>query len=174
MRSWENYKSTFKKESLGDLARKGDVSSLLDYAKSREFNPVEINLKNSQGYSPLMLAVYNDQIAFAEALLILGAEVNSADYSGNTVLMAAAFKGNLQALELLIKHGADSKLENHSGMTAMSWAKSFGRKSAVKYLKKNTVLCEESYFSSYLGFAKMLWRKIIEKTEINNIKENRV
>ena len=63
-----------------------------------------------------MLAVYNGEKDFCEALLRCDADVNSIDGVGNTVLMATAFKGQVGIVELLLQFDADISLKNKTNM----------------------------------------------------------
>lgn len=133
MKTWHAYKKTFRDEpDLFDFARTGDLRGLADTLTSQP--TLNLNSKNHRGYSALMLAVYNGQQDFCEALLRCGADVNSMDSIGNTLLMSAAFKGNLPIFKLLLTYGADTTLKNKSNMTARDWANMFKRTVIVDYL----------------------------------------
>lgn len=133
MKSWREYKKTFRTEpDIFDFARTGDLRGFANILSTiPEFN---YNDKNHRGYSPLMLAVYNGQIDFCEALLRCGADVNSTDSVGNTLLMGAAFKGDLEIIKLLLQFGANVDLKNKSNMTVRDWAIMFKRDNIINYL----------------------------------------
>ena len=142
MKTWKQYAQTYRdQEDIFDFARQGNLRGLVDmfahnFDSTAQLN-TDINSRNSRGYSALMLAVYNGEKDFCEALLRLGADVNSTDFVGNTVLMAAAFKGNLNIFKLLLSYGADSKLINQSNMTIKDWASMFGRKDILQFIDEN-------------------------------------
>jgi len=133
MKTWNEYKSTFPdSDDIFACARAGNLRGLADLIVA---NPgLDLNAANHRGYSPLMLAVYNSQHDFCEALLRSGVDVNSSDTMDNTVLMAAAYKGNREIFEILIAYGADAACTNRSGMTAHDWAIAFGRKEIAAIL----------------------------------------
>lgn len=133
MKHWNTYKKTYRSDpDIFDFARAGDLRGLADIlSHSSEIN---LNETNSSGYSPLMLAVYNGQEDFCEALLRCGADVNSTDAVGNSLLMASAFKGNLNLLKLLLTYGANTDLVNKSNMTVRDWALMFKREEILVYL----------------------------------------
>ena len=142
---WNNYKQTMKKDiDIFDIARVGDVVHLKEILTILNRNhdalaiDAWINSKNSKGHSPLMLAIYNNNLEIAEYLITQGADVNSEDFNGNTILMGAAFKGNTLALELLIQNGARISSVNYNNLSAEDWAVMFGRTKAVKLLKQYT------------------------------------
>lgn len=133
MKTWQAYKKTFRTEpDLFDFARTGDLRGLADTLAQTP--DIDFNATNHRGYSALMLAVYNGQYDFCEALLRCGADVNSTDIVGNSLLMGAAFKGDLEMIKLLLRFGADIKVVNQSKMTVRDWALMFKRKHIVDYL----------------------------------------
>ena len=134
--SWQNYKKTFRTEGdLFDFARSGDLRGLANLLS--ESSSFDVNAVNNRGYSALMLAVYNGEKDFCEALLRCGADVNSIDAVGNSVLMAAAYKGEISIVELLFQFDADIALKNKTNMNVRDWAQMFGRKGVLIYLDKN-------------------------------------
>ena len=166
MKNWASYKKTYRTESdLFDFARNGDLRGLADML-SQEDN-VDFNAKNSRGYSALMLAVYNNQRDFCEALLRCGADVNSTDSIGNTLSMGAAFKGNLDILKLLLSFNADLTIVNHTKMNVRDWATMFKRTEIVSYL--DTIYhtkIQTSKFKNVMRLAKLVI--IILQTTIRN------
>lgn len=141
MKTWKSYKNTYRDEAdIFDFARQGDLRGLADmlangsHTASKPDVAFDINRPNSRGYSALMLAVYNGEKDFCEALLRFGADVNSTDFVGNTVLMASAFKGNIDIFTLLLKYGANIRLMNKSHMTVKDWALMFGRKKLLQFI----------------------------------------
>jgi len=155
MKNWNNYKQTYRSESdIFDFARSGDLRG---FANLLSQNPnLDLDAKNSKGYSALMLAVYNDQQDFCETLLRGGADANSMDSIGNTVLMACAYKGNLTLLKLLLHFGALTTYENKSKMNVRDWAKMFGREDIIHYLDDTfPSAITPSKFTSILKFIKL-------------------
>lgn len=132
---------------------------------------LDLDAKNHRGYSALMLAVYNGQRDFCEALLRAGADPNSMDLMGNTVLMASAFKGNLEMVKLLLQHGAAVTYKNHANMNVRDWAVMFGRTEVVEFFDRGeTRLDASSRIRTMLRFIKLsallLWNKRNSKSEI--------
>ncbi len=155
MRKWEDYKKTFESPSIFDFARAGDLAELAELLRSSP--DLDLNQKNHKGYSALMLAVYNGQDIFAEALLRGGADPNSSDLVGNTILMGACFKGNIKMIDLLISYGAEIDRVNDAGMSAFDWAKTFGRKEVMNFLitKSTSKLKSKSQARNYFNFLKL-------------------
>lgn len=144
MKTWQEYKTTFPQTpSIFDLARSGDLLGLRDLLMT---NPeIDLNQKNSSGYSALMLAVYNGQQDFCEALLRSGVCVESFDKMKNSVLMAASFKGNLNVIKLLLEYGANPINTNVSSMNAFDWAKMFGRNEVVDFYIEQEFFRKEKF-----------------------------
>ena len=116
----------------------------------------DVDAVNHRGYSALMLAVYNGEKDFCEALLRCGADVNSIDGVGNTVLMATAFKGQVGIVELLLQFDADISLKNKTNMNVRDWAQMFGRADVFSYLDKHyPSQAASSKFKYILRFIKL-------------------
>lgn len=173
---WNSYKETMKRDvSIFDLAREGRVNDLRDtvelirreshFSTSKESKNLSFiasfNQKNKRGHSPLMLAVYNNQLDMAKYLIEMNADVNSIDANGNSILMGAAFKGNTDAIDLLIENGARINDKNYAGMDAYDWAKLFGRKNAME--KLSLYQGKSSHWSSRLGIGFKLLKSIFIK-----------
>ena len=95
-------------------ARKGEIAVLQELI----FQKADLNVRDEKGYTPLIIACYNNQYAAAELLLRNGADVNAGDMGGNTALMGAAFKGHADIVQLLIDYGADLNLQHGNGGSA--------------------------------------------------------
>jgi ankyrin repeat protein len=86
----------------------------------------EINRHNLQGSTPLYIAVEQNRLAAASALLELGADLNLPGRGGVTPLSAAAYNGNLKLVDLLLDRGADTTVRDVSGKTAILYAAARG------------------------------------------------
>ena len=70
-------------------ARTGDVNFL----RASIIAGADVNVVDEKGYTPLIIACYNNQLAAAEVLLNAKADINKSDAGGNTALMGVCFKG---------------------------------------------------------------------------------
>lgn len=96
---------------------------------------VGIDEVDAKGYSALVLASYNGQVAATALLLAEGAAVDGArDARGNTALMGVAFKGYDAIARMLIDAGADVNRRNGAGQTALMTAALFGQTAIVEML----------------------------------------
>lgn len=117
--------NTVKAQDVFSYARANQVTELSG------FKP-EVNAVNDQGFTPLVLAVYNNSYDAAKWLLENGAQPDLKDRSGNTALMGAAFKGHYEMADLLLSYKAGIDVQNHNGATALIFASTFGRNNMVK------------------------------------------
>jgi ankyrin repeat protein len=118
-------------ELMMDAARSGrdDVIPALLQAG------VDVNARDANGYTPLILASYSGREAATALLLGEGATVDLADGDrGNTALMGVTFKGHDAIAEMLIAAGADVNLRNKSGQTALMMAALFARSAFIDML----------------------------------------
>ncbi|MEB0248877.1 MULTISPECIES: ankyrin repeat domain-containing protein [unclassified Mucilaginibacter] len=95
---------------------------------------VSVEAKDAKGYTPIMIACYNNQIEAVRFLLDNGADINGADFGGNTALMGVCFKGYADIAQLLIYSGANLNQMHGNGGTALMFAAMFGRNDMLKQL----------------------------------------
>lgn len=77
---------------------------------------IDINEKNPNGKTALMLATKNNDFEAVKLLLEHGANVNAKDRQGDTALLLAE---DLEIIQLLLDHGADIKAVNIYGKTVL-------------------------------------------------------
>ena len=116
-------------------ARSGDIEFLETY----QAKGLPLDTANSKGFTPLILAVYNQQVKAADFLLNKGADVNAKDLSGNTALMGAIFKGYNDVVSLLLKNNVNVNQQNKNGATALIFAATFGRVTIAEELLRHKV-----------------------------------
>ncbi|HSE22744.1 MAG TPA: ankyrin repeat domain-containing protein [Pyrinomonadaceae bacterium] len=86
----------------------------------------DVNQKDGDGRTPLLLAADNDSFVPGEvmdSLLSKGASIDTVDSEGNTALILAAKQGNMSGVEYLLKKGAKVDQRNANGETALVLAK---------------------------------------------------
>ena len=122
---------SFQQTDIFDACRKGDVKAASDiYEADNE----SINWVDLKGFTPLILAVYNEQPEMVDFLLEKGAQIDIADSAGNTALMGVCFKGYKSIATKLINAGADVNQRNVNGATALTFAATFGHLDIAKML----------------------------------------
>ena len=84
---------------------------------------IALNVTDKDGYTPLMLAVKNQKLDTAAALLIAGAKPNICNpVNGNTALHYAAEQGSKELAMLLTVFFANLKATNNDGKTPLDLA----------------------------------------------------
>jgi ankyrin repeat protein len=111
----------------------GDLNALIKFKESG----ADFNQTDSRGFTPLILAVYNNQTEATKYLIANGADVNKGDKSGNTALMGAIFKGYNDLVKVLIDAKANVNQVNLNGASALIFAATFGRIDVVHLLLKH-------------------------------------
>ncbi|TCI91378.1 ankyrin repeat domain-containing protein [Tenacibaculum sp. M341] len=121
-------------KDIFQYSREGDTAAIEVLYKE---NPEIINSVNNKGFSPLILAVYNDQEETVRFLLKNKVNTEAQGMHGNTALMGACFKGYLNIVKLLMMYKADVNKKNYNNATALIYAATFGHTEIVKELLKN-------------------------------------
>lgn len=96
-----------------------------------------LELKNEKGESPLMAAVYLNQVPMASLLIAAGANVNAQDDRQNSPFLYAGAAGQLEIVKLCLKAGADYKVFNRYNGTALIPACEKGHVAVVEELLKD-------------------------------------
>jgi ankyrin repeat protein len=86
----------------------------------------DINARDENGKTILMIAVLSPCAEILEYLIENGADINVWDYSTNTALLYAVGDGELYSVEILIENGADIDAKDGSGNTPLILAASLG------------------------------------------------
>jgi len=114
------YKDAF--ELLLRACERGAESEVRFYGRLVE----NLNMRNSKGWSPLMVAAYHNNLAATKALVELGADLNQTNYKGTTVAMfarsGATAARDLSCLRFLLERGAEVNAPDLHGRTILSYA----------------------------------------------------
>ena len=116
-----------------DACRQGNLEKV---QQLYETNPAIINEQDFKGFTPIILATYNNQSVVTDFLLEKGAEITSPDGSDNSALMGCAFKGYKDIAKKLIDAGANVNQRNANGATALTFAATFGHLEIAEMLLK--------------------------------------
>ena len=117
--------------AIFDACRTGDISTIENLYKE---DPEVVNKVDMKGFTPLILAAYNDQREAVGFLLAHGADINAQDSAGNTALMGVCFKGYKEVAKTLIDAGADVNLRNSNGAPALTFAATFGQLQIAEWM----------------------------------------
>lgn len=97
---------------------KGEVAKVQTAIK----NKADLEDRDNDDCTPLILAVKNNQPAIVSLLLSAGAKVDSRDLKGKTSLIHAARKGYLDIVQALLSKRADANAKCYEGTTALLMA----------------------------------------------------
>jgi ankyrin repeat protein len=114
-----------------DACRRGDVTAVEQILAAQ---PDLVNARDMKGFTPLILAAYNEQSPIVDLLLTRGADLDAQDAAGNTALMGVCFKGYKDIAKKLIEAGADVNLRNSNGAPALTFAATFGHLQIAEWM----------------------------------------
>ena len=120
----------FSQESIFTIARSGSVEQVKELMKTQ---PNCINQKNTDGYTPLILACYRSNNDVATFFIENGALLDDSSPMG-TALMAAIVKGNNEIVTLLLQKNAAVNVTDNQGITPLMYAVQFKNSEVVKWL----------------------------------------
>ncbi|RDX66025.1 Acyl-CoA-binding domain-containing protein 2 [Mucuna pruriens] len=107
----EEYGSDSQMEAIHGFAREGDMANLLKCIE----NGVSVNLKDSEGRTPLHWAVDRGHLDVTELLVGRNVDVNAKDNDGQTPLHYAVTCEREAIAEYLVKHNADIYSKDNDG-----------------------------------------------------------
>lgn len=154
----------------------------IDTSLRREY----VNMKNKLGFTPLHVAVQNDDDEGFEAakvsvwLIENGADVNAIDVNGDTSLHYAVMLNRFDLVETLMKRGADSSIQNNKGLSAIDITPEDDMKEILDpavhatndadhapLLKSPMRLHDSTYVSVFLGAVAVATGPIMETPHFN-------
>ena len=95
----------------------------------------DVDAKDTNGWTPLHIAVLNGQKETTEILIAEGADVNAGDKI--TPLHYAAQYGEMEIVELLISKGADVNAKNYERKTPLDRAIQYNQPETADLLRKH-------------------------------------
>jgi ankyrin repeat protein len=126
----EKYDDLYYSLKIINAVEKGNKKEILKLLKAG----VDVNIKDEDGYTALILASYNGHTETVKILLESGADVNIKDEDGYTALITASSQGHAETVKLLLESGADVNAENKESFTALMYASLNGHIGTVKLL----------------------------------------
>lgn len=97
----------------------------------------DINKKDSEGYTVLMVAAAQNDMSAVELLIKSGADVNAKNNEGESALLFAANRNSSAMVKLLLSHGADANIKTKKGLTPLMCAASKDYLEVLKTLLSN-------------------------------------
>lgn len=83
---------------------------------------MEVDARDSEGRTPLMVAASHGQLDVVRAFQQAGADVNACDNQKSTALMYAAMHTHVEVVEFLLESGIDVDVTNSTGKNALAYA----------------------------------------------------
>ena len=133
---WVISKEEALEVSQGFWNDKGGLKSL-EEIKELLKKGADLEAKDKDGLTALMVAVYNGRLEVVKYLAECGADLEAKDEEGYTALMTASEYGQLDVVKCLVELGADFEAKDKDGQTALMEAVKNGRLGVVRFLVEN-------------------------------------
>tara|TARA_R110001632_G_scaffold169803_4_gene288857 strand:- start:928 stop:1443 length:516 start_codon:yes stop_codon:yes gene_type:complete len=117
-------------QDIFEVARSGSVAEMSLIIDS---SPQLLLSKNSDGYSPIILASYHSNFPIVKFLVAQGVPLNDDSKYGSPV-MAATVKGSIDIVRFLLTQGADPNVVDVNGTSALLYASLFQLNDIAKIL----------------------------------------
>ena len=124
---------SFAQSDVFNIARKGTVDEMMKIVQE---NKNLVNATNTNGFSPLIIATYSNNLQVAKYLLNIVEDINYQSSEG-TVLMAAIMRNNIEMVQLLLDKKVNIEITNDNGVTPLMLALQFKNTEIVKLLLNN-------------------------------------
>ena len=119
--------------SIHDAIENGNIEAVKQHLAAG----TDVEVKDGEGWTPLIWASGEPQKEIAELLIAKGADVNAMTADGLTALFAAILGPHKEMAELLIAKGADVNVRGFLGMTPLNMADDEGEKEIADLLRKH-------------------------------------
>lgn len=127
----ESTMNTSREKELFQAVAANDIEAVKEILAS---STVNLEVKNSKGETPLLLATYKEYTALALYLIDQGANVNAQDNRLNSPFLYAGAEGNIAIVQKSLAHGADFTVFNRYNGTALIPAAEKGHLAVVQLL----------------------------------------
>jgi uncharacterized protein len=125
--------SAFSQEKIFEIARNGTAVQMDSiYMKDSKL----MDFKSSQGFTPIILAAYQNNIEVVAYLLQKKVNINDVSPMGSP-LMAAVVKNNKTIVEMLLQANANPNLTDANGSSALHYAVLFKLYEIIPILIQN-------------------------------------
>ena len=95
------------------------------------YKGANVNLRDSKGVSPLVVAVNTNFAEGVDLLVSKGAKIDDSNNAGETPLITAVHNRNIAMMRILLKAGADPDRADNSGRSARDYALAEGKGGAL-------------------------------------------
>ncbi len=118
-------------ETLIEAVKKEDKKKVAELIQKG----VDVNAKDDNGDSALILAIKNVNLTIIQLLLECDVDVNDPNDDRETPLMWAVWAWHDASIQMLVDAGADISYKNAEGKTALDYAKEEQNSSAIRILQ---------------------------------------
>ncbi len=131
------YKDRF--DDLVEACKSGDI-----YTVNRLLNiPKIINTQNQNGWTPLIVAIYNNQVEIVKTLLVNGANINITNFKGTTSLMYAKSAYEIykddRIISLLLNFGIDIYKQDYINKNVLDYCKENNEYEVLAKINKKNI-----------------------------------
>lgn len=120
-----------KHMSLLEAAAHGNLAILKQNINAN----VDMNIKDHNGYTPLMIATYHNNYNIVYHLLKEGANIDIQGNDGRTALILATCNMNTKIIKILLQYHPNKNIEDNSGFTALDHANNLNLKTISALLE---------------------------------------
>ena len=136
---------------------------------------IDPNIKDIEGWTPLMWAVQDNNIAISNLLIDAGADLNLQDLYEESALIKAISQNYVETTRLLIEAGANPNLSDSYGWTPLMAASTSGNIDLVRILLgagADSNSKDEDNFTAFLHAKKLGYKEIADliKQYVTNTK----
>lgn len=117
----------------------------LEIVQKLLMNPkVDVNVKNRQGHTALIMGSFAGSEELVLGLLQRNVEIDKPNNEKQTALIAACAQGNDRIVDLLIKHGANPSTQDSTGASALFVSALQGHDQCVQLILKTGIKPDEA------------------------------
>ncbi|CAB1443078.1 unnamed protein product [Pleuronectes platessa] len=148
---------THKKTAIHAAAMNGHPECLR-LLMSNNDQHINVDLRDTNGQTPLMLAVLNGHTECVYSLLSQGASVENQDRWGRTALHRGAVTGQEECVEALLQRGASVCVKDIRGRSPLHLASACGRVGALgALLQATTTPHTDTHLTDNQGYTPLHW-----------------
>ncbi len=115
-----------------DYVQEGNLSGV----KRELESGVDVNVRNSRGYTPLMYASYSGNLEIVQYLVENGANIEEKNTYGDPPLRLAAYSGQREVFDYLLEQGADINIRGGEDLTILISAVLSRNEDFAKYVSQ--------------------------------------
>lgn len=119
-------------KDIFDLCIEGNNESVMAMIDQ---TPTLVDMKNINGYTPLIYAALKGNYDLCEFLISRGANVNAQNNFGQSALHYASNNDTPDIVRLLVENNADMNITDTLNKTPLRWATQRNKSSVIKYLR---------------------------------------